>query len=247
MLIEVARSKEGYVPDLSFGTHFFQDLVESQIRYLPLYPDEAGNAFNERFLSGGRNLLAEVAPEFADLAGTVRLIDVPAETGGDVLRVLMNAERDEAVALLGRPLADGDVVRSPAEADREQQDYWRWRLRMAERLAAQIDAQRFGVVGCYVFGSAKNATAGPDSDIDLLLHVRSTSQQRADLLAWLEGWSLCLDELNYLRTGYRSVGLLDVHLVTDEQIDNREGVAAKIGAVTDAAQPLMMRPQNGDG
>ena len=40
MIIEVARKKGNYVPDVSFGTHFFQDLVESGIRYLPLYPDD---------------------------------------------------------------------------------------------------------------------------------------------------------------------------------------------------------------
>ena len=40
MLIEVARKRGNYVPDLSFGTHFFQDLVEASIRYLPLFPDD---------------------------------------------------------------------------------------------------------------------------------------------------------------------------------------------------------------
>ena len=50
VLIEIARKKGNYVPDLSFGTHFFQDLVEASIRYLPLYPDEKGIIFNEEFL-----------------------------------------------------------------------------------------------------------------------------------------------------------------------------------------------------
>ena len=40
LLVEVAKEKGGYTPELSFGTHFFQDLVESDIRYLPLYPDQ---------------------------------------------------------------------------------------------------------------------------------------------------------------------------------------------------------------
>lgn len=35
MLIEVAKKKQSYVPEVSFGTHFFQDLVESNIAYLP--------------------------------------------------------------------------------------------------------------------------------------------------------------------------------------------------------------------
>ena len=36
MLIEVARPVGGFVPEVSFGSHFFQDLVESRIRYLAL-------------------------------------------------------------------------------------------------------------------------------------------------------------------------------------------------------------------
>jgi hypothetical protein len=40
MLIEIARRQKDYLPEPSFGTHFFQDLVEASIRYLPLYPDE---------------------------------------------------------------------------------------------------------------------------------------------------------------------------------------------------------------
>ena len=54
MLIEIARRKGSYVPDLSFGTHFFQDLVEARIRYLALYPDEDGILFNEDFFRGRR-------------------------------------------------------------------------------------------------------------------------------------------------------------------------------------------------
>jgi len=61
-LIEVARRKSGYMPELSFGTHFFQDLVEADIRYLPLYPDDAGIIFNERFLTGSENMLPQLLP-----------------------------------------------------------------------------------------------------------------------------------------------------------------------------------------
>jgi len=51
---------------------------------------------------------------------------------------------------------------------------------------------------------------------------------------------LTLAELNYQRTGYKSEGLLDVHLVTDEDIENKTSFAIKIGAVTDAARPLVI-------
>jgi hypothetical protein len=112
---------------------------------------------------------------------------------------------------------------------------------MAEQIASHLDAGRFGVSGFYLFGSTKNGTAGPASDIDVLVHFRGTVSERERLIQWLEGWSLCLDEINYLRTGYRSGGLLDVHIVTDEDVAKRTSYAVKIGAVTDAARPLRLK------
>ncbi|MBN2565959.1 MAG: nucleotidyltransferase domain-containing protein [Candidatus Eisenbacteria bacterium] len=239
MLIEIARRKGDYVPDLSFGTHFFQDLVESRIRYLPLYPDNEGVEFNEQFLRCEPNLLPTLLPELAHLADTLRVIDVPACSDGRVLRVLLNADLDEALAMLAPPGDDG-TVRAPVQERPERQPihYWQWRLRMAERIAADLDPDRFGVVAVYVFGSTKNATAGPASDIDLLVHFRGTEEQETELTSWLEGWGRCLGEINYLRTGYRTGNLLDAHLITDRDIAEKNSYAAKIGAVTDPAREL---------
>lgn len=103
MLIEIARRKGNYVPELSFGTHFFQDLVESAIRYLPLYPDDEGVVFNEAFLLHAENQLPRFLPEFAWLSHVVRVIDVPAATNGQVLRVLMNADEERAIGFLAEP------------------------------------------------------------------------------------------------------------------------------------------------
>ena len=116
---------------------------------------------------------------------------------------------------------------------------------MAEQVAACVDPHRFGVVGLYLIGSTKNGTAGPGSDIDLLVHFKGNEGQRDELMLWLEGWSLCLDETNYLRTGYRSNGLLDVHVVTDDDVARGSSYAAKIGAVTDAARRLEMKRRGG--
>jgi hypothetical protein len=111
---------------------------------------------------------------------------------------------------------------------------------MVERIATDLDPDRFGVKALYVFGSAKNATAGPSSDIDLLVHDEGTSRKREELGLWLDGWSRSLAEANYLRTGYQSEGLLDIHYVTDDDIQKQTSFAAKIGAVTDAARPLRL-------
>ena len=104
----------------------------------------------------------------------------------------------------------------------------------------QLDRSQFGVKAFYLIGSTKNATAGPRSDIDLLLHFEGTEEQRKELMLWLEGWSRCLAEMNFLRTGYRSDGLLDVHLITDIDIAERSPYSVKIGAVTDPARELPM-------
>jgi predicted nucleotidyltransferase len=241
-LIEVARSTGAHVPDLSFGTHFFQDLVESSIRYLPLYPDETEGGLNERFLCRAQNLLREMLPEFENLSDVLRVIDVPAATQGRVLRVLMNADLDEAIGVIADP-SDDRQEQSPQQAEHQpalREEYWRWRMRMAERIAAEIDTERLGVQAMYVIGSTKNASAGPSSDIDLLVHFRGSDAQRRELNTWLEGWSLCLGEVNYLRTGYTTRSLLDVHIITDDDIEKKTSYALKIGAVTDAALELTL-------
>jgi pyruvate, water dikinase len=241
LLIEIARKRGDYLPDLSFGTHFFQDLVEAEIRYLPLYPDHHGIIFNEAFFKRAPNILPDVLPEFSFLSDTVKLVDVPKATGGLILNVLMNADLDEAIGFLSRPAAEiRSSVTSRDYSEKQSENFWAWRLEMAEHIASQLDPDRFGVNGFYVFGSTKNATAGPSSDIDVLVHFNGTDEQREELSLWLEGWSLALDEMNYLRTGYRANGLLDVHIVTDEDIARKTSYAAKIDAITDPARPLQM-------
>lgn len=227
LLVEIARRRGNYVPDLSFGTHFFQDLVESSIRYLPLFPDDEGVVFAERFLAGSPSILADLAPEFSDLSAVVRVVDVMRAAEGQVLRVLANADQETAVAFLTPPTGGlepgGRRVAEPAPEDNA-----RWRLQMAQRLAAEADAARLGIVAMYVFGSVRKGTATTTDDLDLLVHFRGEPAQRERLEAWLDGWSACLSELNFLRSGVRRERLIDVNIVTDAEVDARAGLAAKI-------------------
>ncbi len=95
-LIEIARKSGDYVPDLSFGTHFFQDLVEANIYYLPLYPDEKRNIFRDDFFENSDNALQQFAPEFAHLDNVVKVIDVKPKR----FKLLMNAESNHALGIL---------------------------------------------------------------------------------------------------------------------------------------------------
>ena len=154
----------------------------------------------------------------------------------------MNADLDEAVAYLGSS-SEKININGQAELFEEfhTENHWAWRLKMAEHIAENIDAKHFGINAMYVFGSAKNANAGPASDIDLLVHFNGSAKQKQELISWFNGWSLCLSEINFLKTGYKTDGLLDVHFITDEDIKNKSSFAVKINAVTDAARVLKMK------
>ena len=115
---------------------------------------------------------------------------------------------------------------------------WKWRLKMAEHICRKMDMAKFGVKAIYLIGSTKNATAGPASDLDLMIHHQSGIHQLENLKSWIEGWSLCLAEENFQRTGYQSDGLIDLHLITDSDIEARTSFAVMIGSVTDGARLL---------
>ncbi len=241
VLIEIARKQGNYVPDLSFGTHFFQDLVEASIRYLPLYPDDKKIIFNDEFLSTSPNALYEILPAYSFLGETIRVIDVPQVANGMVLRILMNADLDKAIGMLSpqitTPLSQEDIteyVQSGID------DHWRWRMHMAEKIAGQLDSKRFGVSGLYLLGSAGNTTAQAGSDIDLLVHFKGNKTQKRDFLIWLEGWSLCLDELNFLRTGFKAGGLLDIHFVNDNELRNTKILKEKFNIDVDGMKELIL-------
>ncbi|MDW7761035.1 MAG: PEP/pyruvate-binding domain-containing protein [Acidobacteriota bacterium] len=240
LLVEVARKKGNYVPDVSFGTHFFQDLVESGIRYLPLYPDDDGVRFNETFLLGSANILEEILPEFAALSDTLRVIDVPASEEGRVLRVLMNAEREQAVGMFVDPTCPRRMLAGAGTSViEERKEHSRWRMHMAEEMARRADAEAMGIKALYVFGSTCNGTAGPNSDINLIVRFQGDARRRQALESWLQGWSQSLAEANAYRTGFRSEGLLDVHILNDEDLaSGKNEFAAKIQGTSDPAREL---------
>lgn len=109
-LIEIAQSPLDDTLEVSYGTHFFQDLVESRIYPLPLYPNAADTVFNHAFFEQAENKLGELLPGDAQYAQFVKVIDVPAVSGGRYLELVMDGERDEALAYL-KPRS---AIRSPA-------------------------------------------------------------------------------------------------------------------------------------
>jgi pyruvate, water dikinase len=102
MLVEIARKKGGVVPDVSFGTHFFQDLVEAKIHCLPLYPDDNNVIFNEEFLKNSENSLTKFLPDYSNFENLIKLINIKDVTNGGLLNIIMDGEQDNALAYIDR-------------------------------------------------------------------------------------------------------------------------------------------------
>ena len=102
VLVEVAREKAGHTPEVSYGTHFFQDLVESDILYLPVYPDEDASDFNTEFFFQSPNVLRTLLPELSDYEEIVHVIDVLSATDGASAKVVADPQTRNAVCFLDR-------------------------------------------------------------------------------------------------------------------------------------------------
>jgi len=99
-LVEIGLSQGASRPTLSYGTHFFQDLVESHIYPLAIFPGEPGNPFRQQFFDDALNALPALLPDDARYAEYVKVIDVPATTGGKTIELVMSGEEARALAFL---------------------------------------------------------------------------------------------------------------------------------------------------
>ena len=75
VLCELALMHEGLVPDLSLGTHFFNDLVEMDMLYFAVSPEKQGHHFNEALIRQLPNRLSELLPSAAEWAEALWVVD----------------------------------------------------------------------------------------------------------------------------------------------------------------------------
>ncbi|GEJ58085.1 PEP/pyruvate-binding domain-containing protein [Anaeromyxobacter diazotrophicus] len=91
------------IPDVSLGSHFFNDLVEENILYLAVYPTYVGHAFERERLLAAPNRLPELLPDDARLAEVVRVIDFPLPGDARTLWLDASCVRQEASCYLLSP------------------------------------------------------------------------------------------------------------------------------------------------
>ena len=99
-LVEITGEGIGSAPDASFGTHFFQDLVEANIYPLAIFLDDESASFNRVFFYKSTNSLVKVAPSERGLEKCLRLIDVASNHPGYHLELIMDEQEGRAVAFL---------------------------------------------------------------------------------------------------------------------------------------------------
>jgi hypothetical protein len=100
VLVEMAYEGAGHEPEVSYGTHFFQDLVEAEVIYLPVYPDNETTDFNNRFFEESPNILSDLLPDLAGFQDVVHIIDVPSVTKGAHAQVIADPHTRSAVCFL---------------------------------------------------------------------------------------------------------------------------------------------------
>lgn len=120
----------------------------------------------------------------------------------------------------------------------DSDQHWRWRDKMIRKVIELSDFAYYGIRHVYIIGSVKEATAGPKSDIDLIVHFIGDHVQKSLLIEWMAGWGYALSEFNYERTGYRVAdSLIDLHIVTTDEIrENSNSYAAMIGSLHNSAR-----------
>ncbi|MBN1384364.1 MAG: PEP/pyruvate-binding domain-containing protein [Elusimicrobia bacterium] len=75
VLAEMAFSAGNLMPELSFGTHFFQDLVETNIFYVALFPEKKEVIFNNVWLKQLKNVFTDLMPQSAKYENVVSVYD----------------------------------------------------------------------------------------------------------------------------------------------------------------------------
>ncbi len=75
-ILEESYSEVGYMPELSFGSHMFQDLVEAEIYYGALFENEKNLEFNKKMVYERPNILKDINPNLSDeIYDMIQVID----------------------------------------------------------------------------------------------------------------------------------------------------------------------------
>lgn len=70
-ICEVSDSRAGYMPELSYGSHMFQDLVEAEVLYGAVWNDKRTIVYRPEVLKNCEDLFQKICPEYPELKGMI--------------------------------------------------------------------------------------------------------------------------------------------------------------------------------
>ena len=91
VLVEIALLSKEMSADVSLGTHFFNDLIESDTLYLGLLPHRQENKIRTDFFENSQNTLSEIFPDAQQWANVLKVIDPQKVCRGRTLNLYANA------------------------------------------------------------------------------------------------------------------------------------------------------------
>ncbi|MBW1688817.1 MAG: hypothetical protein JRS35_27625, partial [Deltaproteobacteria bacterium] len=103
VLCEIVSMREDLVPDVSLGTHFLSELVEMDMLYLALFPQQGANYIRTEFFEASPNLLLDLVPSAEKWRDCVKVIDPrnAAENGAPV-KLIANAVEQKVTCYFAR-------------------------------------------------------------------------------------------------------------------------------------------------
>jgi hypothetical protein len=107
ILAEIAFEEGGVNPEVSYGTHFFNDLVEARITPVAIFPDDPETVFNEAFFRDSPNILSSLAPGLEPSPDAVKVIHVPSCRPGQLLHVYQDGRNQEGMGFFGSSRLEG--------------------------------------------------------------------------------------------------------------------------------------------
>jgi pyruvate,water dikinase len=100
IITELAVMHKGLVPDVSLGTHFFNDLVEMDMLYFAVFPEREGSGFNDAFFQAAQNRLSALFPEEARWADTVTVLESPVDREGPAIYLHADSMKQYALCYM---------------------------------------------------------------------------------------------------------------------------------------------------
>jgi hypothetical protein len=96
-LVEIVEMNENLIPDISLGTHFFNDLVDYNILYMGAYPHKEDTILNKEVLEGTPSKLKTLLPEAAHFDDVIRVIDSNDIPGIKDIMLYANTQKQQVI------------------------------------------------------------------------------------------------------------------------------------------------------